>query len=383
MKLSQMYPDPPSPTEELGDYEGIVHELIWERCPEFVPRIFNYGCHDYDLNYRVKRRMEYLELEWMPHGDVWELMKHYIDHDKILPEPFIWYVFFALAKVAVYCLNGQLSDTKDPEWDRICHLDIKPDNIFLGAPNPNEPMEWARAYPVPKIGDWEMAYITTALYQGDPDDPLEWPRNPQDLQGTGTVGHMPPELLPRDLEEIYRMQEETNAFGWPEATLDRINELMPCDPTQQPFPPPDAKCGIDSWTTVWQIGMVIWIMLSGNNTPDDLVVDFSDSVNRTGDYPTREFRMKGPLRPVYSGRLVELTYSCLHADPEERIDVWDLFREVRDACQDVGRELKKKRGKDRDGLLVDGPVPVSVPPDKYPVAAAVLNDTPPIPLRPE
>lgn len=102
------------------------------------------------------------------------------------------YVFFALAKVAVYCLNGQLSDTKDPEWDRICHLDIKPDNIFLGAPNPNEPMEWARAYPVPKIGDWEIAYITTALYQGDPDDPLEWPRNPQDLQGTGTVGHMPP-----------------------------------------------------------------------------------------------------------------------------------------------------------------------------------------------
>lgn len=91
MKLSQMYPDPPSPTEELGDYEGIVHELVWERCPEFVPRIFNYGCHDYDLNYMVKRRMEWLELEWMPHGDVWDLMKHYLDHDKILPEPFIWY----------------------------------------------------------------------------------------------------------------------------------------------------------------------------------------------------------------------------------------------------------------------------------------------------
>ncbi|OJD28821.1 serine threonine protein kinase [Diplodia corticola] len=96
----------------------------------------------------MTKRIVYMELEWLPHGDLYALIHHYYRHEIMVPEPFIWYVFLAMAKVAVICLNGQLSDEKDLEWERICHVDIKPDNIFLGAPNPNEPMEWARIYPV-------------------------------------------------------------------------------------------------------------------------------------------------------------------------------------------------------------------------------------------
>lgn len=156
-------------------------------------------------------------------------------------------------------------------------------------------------------------------------------------------------------------------------TVKRLNtELMP--------PSPGATTdytAVNSWTMVWEIGMVMWNMLSGNHLggggqdrEKKLVTDFSSP---TRDYPPRGVgREWADFRPAYSGRLVELAYQCLAFHPADRIDLEDLWDEVLAGCQDITNVY----GANQQNAPPLGPNPVSHVADKYPVGENVLNDVP-------
>lgn len=124
---------------------------------------------------------------------------------------------------------------------------------------------------------------------------------------------------------------------------------------------------------VWQIGMTLWCLMAGerrggyDERAREFAVDFADDGR---DAPARHPPARHPLRPAYSGRLVELAYQCMAFSPEARIGLEDLWGEVLDGCAHVGDVFAEAAGMPPPRL--PGPNGVSVVPDKYPIGAQVL-----------
>lgn len=71
----------------------------------------------------------------------------------VLPEAFIWHVFYSVANALCYCRHGTNkphSGARELRWDRIIHGDLKQDNIVLAAPDEN----CHRLYPCLKLADF-------------------------------------------------------------------------------------------------------------------------------------------------------------------------------------------------------------------------------------
>lgn len=69
----------------------------------------------------------------------------------ILPEAFLWHVFHSMANALCYCCYG----TNEPSyhkrgWDSIVHMDIKPENMLLAAPD----LDTHQLYPCVKLADF-------------------------------------------------------------------------------------------------------------------------------------------------------------------------------------------------------------------------------------
>ncbi|KAL1628777.1 hypothetical protein SLS54_001465 [Diplodia seriata] len=369
----------------ISHEEGQVHSMLYSACPRYVVALFDQSLNSMLINQgddskKPRRRgIKRLLTEWVPHGHLAAFLNYYLESDHLVPEPFIWYCFKVLTEVALVCWNGQASATMAPGWEHIVNTDIKPDNVWLGAPDPTEPMEWARRYPQPKVGDFGMAYRTHhGLDDRNNEDPQRRRVNPPDFRGWGTRGHMPPEMF-------YRNAKDNLHYGHDPAraqqTVDRLNAILPHTPLPWPNPwpadvPPDNS-GVHSWTMVWEIGMIIWCMLAtmaygsrgvgqGKDYNLDIIVDFSGGPRH--DLPPRMESGGNPLRPAYSGRLVELAFRCLEVLPTDRIDLAELWKEVCEGCDDVGAQFVDANGNRT------WPNPVTYVPDKYPLGQNVLND---------
>ncbi|KAL1643704.1 hypothetical protein SLS58_004719 [Diplodia intermedia] len=369
----------------ISTEEGQVHSMLYAACPRYVVALFDHSLGSRLINQEngskkpLRRGIKRLLTEWVPHGNLVAFLHYYLESGHLVPEPFIWYCFKVLTEVALVCWNGQASATTAPGWEHIVNTDIKPDNIWLGAPDPTEPMEWARRYPQPKVGDFGMAYRThNGLDDRNHEDRERRRANPPDFQGFGTRGHMPPELFHRNVRDNFQYG---HVPARAQQTVDRLNADLPHTPLPWPDPwpadvPPDNS-GVHSWTMVWEIGMIIWCMLAtmpygcrdvgqGINYSLDIVVDFSGGPRH--DLPPRVESGGNPLRPAYSGRLVELAFRCLEVLPTDRIDLVDLWREVCEGCDDVGAQFVDANGNRT------WPNPVTYVPDKYPLGQNVLND---------
>ncbi|KAI4249077.1 MAG: hypothetical protein LQ352_005731, partial [Teloschistes flavicans] len=91
--------------------------------------------------------------EWARYGDLGRLYYFYKRNQLILPEAFIWHVFWSIANALCHCRHGtNQSRITRPGWDLIVHGDVKPGNIFLTDRQVNE------AYPTVKLGDFGTAY---------------------------------------------------------------------------------------------------------------------------------------------------------------------------------------------------------------------------------
>ncbi|KAI4089407.1 MAG: hypothetical protein LQ344_005409 [Seirophora lacunosa] len=93
--------------------------------------------------------------EYAEHIDLSIIAHFYAQRQLLLPESFIWHVFWSTANALCYCRHGtNKSDETIPGWDTIVHGDVKPGNLLLAAADDN--VNWL--YPTVKLGDFGVAY---------------------------------------------------------------------------------------------------------------------------------------------------------------------------------------------------------------------------------
>ncbi len=107
-----------------------------------------------------------LYFDYYPGGDLFKLMARYFDEWQPMPESFLWHCFLQISEGLAYIHHGydrrQLSGPPHAsEWQPIIHGDIKPENIFLGAPTPD-----SHGYPSLVLGDFGLATIDEISVSG-------------------------------------------------------------------------------------------------------------------------------------------------------------------------------------------------------------------------
>lgn len=146
----------------------------------------------YAGEYRDRRWRYYFE--YAPYGSLERLITRYRAWNQYLPESFLWHVFDSLAQILV-TFDETGPEVKEHKTgmvrtaDRLIHMDIKPDNIFLGYEQPFDDQDHkygghqSNVYPMVKIGDFGVATLTSVKDR----------ENPWRLWGTGTRYYKPPE----------------------------------------------------------------------------------------------------------------------------------------------------------------------------------------------
>ncbi|KAI7471891.1 hypothetical protein KC351_g11944 [Hortaea werneckii] len=265
--------------------------------PECIVRIRNWRLQS-------EKRMYRLLMEYCPYGDLADLVLDSVysrarqrlheqgtGNNSLLwiPEPFIWSVFESLATAGLLMAKGELdANPGEPHWwEEIIHRDFKLANIFLG-----ENLESRyRGYPSTKLGDFGLSVI---LRKDDN-------RTSEEFTGVGTTGARAP-------EQAYTYYARPSAA-----------------------------------TNVWGIGIIIWSLISLDETDESLDWDNDTLLDRIPEQGP-EFdaiwaRKKVPeidknAEQFYSKELVGLMRECLRFDPNMRISLSRLRRRIIKYTQD-------------------------------------------------
>ncbi|KAI7706303.1 hypothetical protein KC353_g12332, partial [Hortaea werneckii] len=278
-------------------------------------------------NWRLQseKRMYRLLMEFCPYGDLGDLAlspNYALARQRLneqgngdqdlppwIPEPFIWSVFESLATAGLLMEKGELdAHPGEPHWwEEIIHRDFKLSNIFLG-----ENLEARyRGYPSTKLGDFGLSLI---LRKDDN-------RPNGDFVEVGTKGARAP-------EQAY------TKYARPSAA-----------------------------TNVWGIGIIIWSLISLEETDksldwdDDAVLDRIPPKGPEADAMWR--RAKVPeidknAEQFYSKELVGLMRECLQFDPNQRINILRLRRRIINHAQDARlTNGLRSAEKDNDGFRRD------------------------------
>ncbi|KAI9693230.1 MAG: hypothetical protein M1822_005226 [Bathelium mastoideum] len=270
-------------------HEAHVHRILNMR-PS--PALVGYRS---DVVYKQKEAIR-IFLDFCSHGDLWDLNNkygYYRDQQRISstnvtlpiraqypPEPFLWFLMLKLidACIALEHIPQELVQKE------IVHRDIKFENVYLSAPEPDWPH-----YPAPKLGDFGLAIFT------GPEDN----NNPVQYLGPGTPGWMAPEQL----GSPYKLEHPQ---------LDQAGNPM----------------RLDARTNVWTIGLLIWAFALGHDSPPEPSIRVRMTMTRN---PASDaFRKLYPFDPwPYSIQLQEIIRLCMEFDPADRAGP----QEVRDLLQ--------------------------------------------------
>lgn len=103
---------------------------------------------------------QYVFTEYAPHGTLNELIARHSILKTPIPEHYIWYTFKNLVDALITLRDGicpehqEQNALEEPreDWLPILHLDIKPDNVFLGGADSKYP-----SYKRPLLADFDIA----------------------------------------------------------------------------------------------------------------------------------------------------------------------------------------------------------------------------------
>jgi NIMA (never in mitosis gene a)-related kinase len=85
----------------------------------FFPGMTNYSC---------------VILSFCELGSITDYINYKVEHNLTTPEPFAWHVLESIMRALTFCHYGILAGSptaSNGEWTTLCHLDVKPDNIWL------------------------------------------------------------------------------------------------------------------------------------------------------------------------------------------------------------------------------------------------------------
>ena len=126
----------------------------------------------------VQPRTVQLYYEYYSHGDLYDLIRHHEKNMEFVPETFMWHAYLQLSEALAFIHTGYdqtKSHSLPVDWRPVIHGDLKPENIFLSAPNPSSSNPLEREYPSLVIGDFGLATLV-------------------ELQRPGTLVYQPPEM---------------------------------------------------------------------------------------------------------------------------------------------------------------------------------------------
>lgn len=115
-------------------------------------------------------------------GTIDDLIRRYHPQKKTVTEEFVWHVAAGMAKGLHFMHSGIDADDErrqhsSNEWNTICHLDIKPGNVFLSTTG--------QRFPRVLVGDFGCAVTKYDILSRKAD---------RMVQHNGTVGWFPPEV---------------------------------------------------------------------------------------------------------------------------------------------------------------------------------------------
>jgi serine/threonine protein kinase len=216
-------------------------------------------------------------LEFCPYSDAAELFGRYDNQSKnaapganmtdyMLPEPVIWCAFEALIKAGLVMEHGSVGVGVQPpaEWDgaAVAHLDMKPNNVFIGEfPDQNVGGNWTM-YPTFKVADF-----------GHSCDDNRLPQAFVHYRGRGT--------------ESYQAPEQMDAHNY--------HGRRPIDP-------------LDTKTNVWGVGITIMAMMNMWSEAGDK--DFREAAQNE-NHPDLIPSFTADAGNTFSGELKNMVLSCL------------------------------------------------------------------------
>ncbi|KAL8682006.1 MAG: hypothetical protein Q9186_001882 [Xanthomendoza sp. 1 TL-2023] len=231
--------------------------------------------------------------EFAAHGDLHNLHSFYTQNKLVIPEAFIWHVFWSAASALCYCRHGtKKSANTIAGWDPITHMDVKDPNILLTHPNPSVSAD----YPTVKLSDFGLAYTV-------PEKGHAELRAWKSTFKVGTASYQAPEVF-----------NVTNS-----GTFRHV--------------PPDKIHG--SHSDVYSLGVTI-LKLIGS----------IDAVRTHPDVVNQRF-----VEDYYSMELKNLVTSCIEKHIDNRPKSYDLYRSTREGMRKYRRIARKERSDAGPGNL--------------------------------
>jgi len=95
----------------------------------------------------------HLFLQYCSAGDLHQVIEWYYEHNKTIPEGFVWTVFCHLSEALAFIHRGYPDHGTGDTWNTVIHRDVKPPNVFLTWPHGR------RSYPDVLLGDFGLAAL--------------------------------------------------------------------------------------------------------------------------------------------------------------------------------------------------------------------------------
>ena len=222
----------------------------------------------------VQPRTVQLYYEYYSHGDLYNLIRHHQKNMEFIPEAFMWHAYLQLSEALAFLHTGydpRESQALPADWQPVIHGDLKPENIFLSAPNPFSSNPLEREYPSLVVGDFGLATLVELPRTGTPVyQPPEMPASTKkaDVWALGSIMHKmahyeePILPLPTHVQDTY--ENRMIWFSMPESRfpkpLDDIYSLDLHDCVFETFTR-DPRGRIDSLSLFRKVQDVFAIMI--------------------------------------------------------------------------------------------------------------------------